>query len=452
MKSATEAVVPLVPGPGLLARRLATLVLLCAGLAVASLARGLSLEQAIALAQDSDPWIAGSQQRQSALAAERIAAGALPDPMISAGFANLPTDSFDFDQEAMTQFKVGVSQLIPRGDSRQLRQQELSSLEAQHPLRRAERRARVATEVAVAWLEAWRARETIRLIEADRDLFEQLVDVARSNYASALGQTRQQDLIRAQLELTRLDDRLVQLDEAMAVALSQLSQWLQTASALTPVSATLPAIELADTDGLLGPSPPSEQDLARRLSRHPAVLSVDRELEARRTGIALAEQQYKPQWRVNASYGYRDDDPRGPERPDFFSLGVSIDMPLFNSTAQDNQRKSAVARTEAVRTERALLLRKLVAGLQSQLARLTRLEQRDALYRSRLLEEMRYQAEASLSAYTNDDGDFAEVVRAKIAELNARIDAQNIRVDRQITLARLNYFLTVADSSEERAQ
>ena len=50
------------------------------------------------------------------------------------------------------------------------------------------------------------------------------------------------------------------------------------------------------------------------------------------------------------------------------------------------------------------------------------------------------QAEASLSAYTHDDGDFAEVVRARIAELNARIDALNISIDIQKAVAQLNYF------------
>jgi outer membrane protein TolC len=451
MKFAGKRLLSSAPVSGLFIGRRVTVLLLCTGLAFAVQARSLSLEQAIALAQENDPWIAGSLHRQSALASESISAGALPDPMISAGLANLPTDSFDFDQEPMTQFKVGISQRIPRGDSRKLRQQRLNALEARHPLGRAERRARVATEVSVAWLEAWRAEESIRLIEEDRNLFEQLVDVAQSSYASALGQTRQQDLIRAQLELTRLDDRLVQLEEAREVAMSSLSRWLQTTASPASVSGPLPELALPDSDWLTGTTPPSAQELAQRLSRHPAMLTVDRELDARHTAISLAKQQYKPEWRVNASYGYRDDDPLGPKRADFFSLGVSFDMPLFGSTAQDQQVQSAAATAEAVRTERALLQRQLVADFQTQLARLTRLEQRRTLYQSRLLEEMRLQAEATLSAYTNDDGDFAEVVRAKIAELNARIDARNIEVDLQITIARLQYFFAEADTSEEQS-
>lgn len=60
---------------------------------------------------------------------------------------------------------------------------------------------------------------------------------------------------------------------------------------------------------------------------------------------------------------------------------------------------------------------------------------------------MHEQAEASLTAYTNDDGDFAEVVRSRIAELNAQIDALNIRVEQQKTIVQMNYYF-MKDPSE----
>ena len=151
---------------------------------------------------------------------------------------------------------------------------------------------------------------------------------------------------------------------------------------------------------------------------------------------------------MSASYGYRDDDPAGADRADFFSFGVSFDVPLFTAKRQDHGIRSAVATAESVRTERALLLRELAAGLSAQHARLQRLDQREALYASRLLSQMSEQAEASLAAYTNDDGDFAEVVRAKIAELNANIDAIGIKVERQKTIAQLNYFLASSHDLE----
>jgi hypothetical protein len=56
---------------------------------------------------------------------------------------------------------------------------------------------------------------------------------------------------------------------------------------------------------------------------------------------------------------------------------------------------------------------------------------------------MREQADAALNAYTHDDGDFAEVVRAKIDQLNAGIEALDIEVERLKTISEINYFLTV---------
>jgi hypothetical protein len=62
---------------------------------------------------------------------------------------------------------------------------------------------------------------------------------------------------------------------------------------------------------------------------------------------------------------------------------------------------------------------------------------------------MRAQVESSLEAYTNDDGEFSEVIRAKIAELNTRIAAIDIEVARQKTVADLNYFFASTPDAQE---
>ena len=414
---------------------------------------GITLEQAVLMARDSDPWLRGSEHRQRAIEAMGTAAGSLPDPMLSLGLANLPTDTFDFDQEPMTQFKVGVSQTFPRGDSRELQRQRLSVLGSSHPLQREDRRARVAVTVAHLWLEAWRAKETRRLIEQDRGLFEYLVDVAQSSYSSALGRTRQQDLVRAQLELTRLEDRLTQLQQHLDTSLFSLGEWLLPVMAAAGTDGEYPLPGDIDVVGQLPDIPllqpqlyeharsPTPQEVAALLAAHPAIVNLDRQIDASEIGVDLAEQKYRPQWSVNASYGYRDDDPVAGDRADFFSVGVAFDLPLFTGNRQDQEVRAAVAGAEAMRTEKALAIRKMLAAFQAQRARLLRLNERQVLYRSRLLREMQEQAEASLSAYTNDDGDFSEVVRSRIAELNARIEALDIDVDRLKAISQLNYFL-----------
>ena len=418
----------------------------------------LTLEQAVAIAHASDPWLRGSELRETALLAESTAAGTLPDPVVSLGFANLPTDSWDFDQEAMTQFKVGVVQQFPRGDTRELQRRQFAILGSEHPHQRADRRARLEVNVSQLWLEAYRARETIRLIQQDRELFEHLVDVAQSSYASAFGRTRQQDLVRAQLELTRLEDRLALLHERWETSRSKLWEWLlpaptsslQTGDAPdTELAAILPQITLLQPQLIAHEGEVPAQALASVLSTHPAIRSIDRRIDASRAGVELAQQKYRPQWSLNASYGYREDDPMGNDRADFFSVGVAFDLPLFTSKRQDQQVQSAVASSEALRTERSLALRRMMAAFATQRTRLHRLDERRALYRDRLLEEMHEQAEASLSAYTSDDGDFSEVVRARIAELNARVEALDIEINRLQTISQLNYFFAGSEDTGE---
>lgn len=414
----------------------------------------VSLQQAIEAAQARDPWLQGSLLQQQALEAQSIAAGTLPDPRLELGFANLPIDSFDFDQEPMTQFKVGVSQMFPRGDSLQLQQQQFALLGVEQTQLRADRQARVAVLVASLWLEAYQAQETVRLIERDRALFEYLVDVTQSSYATGYGKTRQQDLIRAQLELTRLDDRLSALQQSHNAASGKLGEWLgsgylgnthtqwQQASALGSIriAGALPELEVLFGGVLRQPGELEPNWLATQLLGHPAILGLDQKISAERTNIGIAEQKYKPQWGVNASYGYREDAPNGMNRDDFFSIGVSFDLPLFTERRQDKEVQSAVARTEAMKTQKWLALRNMQASLMAARANLLGLEQRQALYRNQLLQQMHEQAEASLNAYINDDGDFAEVVRARIAELNTHIEALTIDVEHSRVIAQINYF------------
>ena len=400
----------------------------------------LMLDQAIRIAQENDPWLDGSRLRQEATESESVAAGALPDPTVSIGFANVPIDSFDFGQEPMTQLVVGVGQAFPRGDTRSLRRQQLLETSAQQPLMRLDRQAKVAVMVSQLWLESYRYSETIRLIEQDRSLFDYLADVAESAYSNALARTSQQDVIRAQVELTRLDDRLASLHQQKEMSLEKLAEWLPRSESLSlQVSEELPDLNISHE---LRINALSESEITRALLDHPNLKILDQTIQVNSTGVALAKQKYKPQWGLNASYGYRDDDPTGADRADFFSVGVSFDVPLFTGNRQDKEVQSAIAQQEAAKTDKALALRAMRASLGSSLSALERLDQRNALYEERLLTGVHDQAEASLNAYTNDSADFAEVMRARIAELNTNIDFLNIRIDRLKTIAEINYFFT----------
>lgn len=404
----------------------------------------LTLDAAVGAAIEADPWLSGSRDTEDALRNEAIAAGSLPDPRLSLQAMNFPAWNLDINQEPMTQLAVGVSQQFPRGRTLALAREQKETLAAAEPLRRADRRARLTATVSQLYLDAYLAQASRNLIEQDRSLFEQLVEVAEVQYASAVGRARQQDLIRAQLELTRLDDRLTLLRQRQDTAWQRLVEFIG-AGVTAPLASALP--NLAPHVRPVAGGELDAKSLFAEMRQHPAVLANERRIDSVATGVDLARQKYRPGWSLSAQYGYRADDRSGNARDDLVSLGVTLDLPLFRANRQDKEVSAALARESAARADRDLLVRQLVAELTSARAELLRLNERRTLYSERLLPQMSQQAAASLSAYNNADGDFAEAVRARIAELDTKIDALALDIARQQTLARINYLLARAPTA-----
>ena len=421
----------------------------------------VSLEQAIKLAQQNDPWLHGSKLKQHAVENKSIAAGVLPNPKVSVNMMNLPTDTWDLDQEGMTQLKFGVSQMLPRGDNLAIKQSQLKIKATKFPLLRENRKAMLKRQVSQLWLDAYLAQQTISLIKNDETLFEQMAEVAKASYSNAIGKTRQQDVIRAQLEIVQLEDKLTTQQQMLEVSIARLNEWLHVYDSqnlskpfdfdVQPmqfyVSKQLPPITLANTS-LQNSVSYSRNVLAAQLSSHPAILAINVKHDAAKKDIELAKQQYQPQWGVNASYAYRDNMPSGNSRADLFSVGISFDLPMFTQNKQDKQVAASIAASEAIKTEKLLLTKQMLSALEKELSQLKLLSQRQAIYQDKLLKQTHDQAEASLTAYTNDDGDFAEVVRARIAQLTARISALRIDVDILKTIARINYFFAQSKTTQ----
>jgi len=410
----------------------------------------VTLPQAIESALALDPWLLANSYRQESALARSVGIKSLPDPKFNVGIKNLPTDTLDYDQEAMTQFSIGVSQMLPRGETLSLKGKKLEQKADQHPLLREERRAAVIRDISILWLRAIKAQKSIELINQNYQIFLQLNDVATSSYSSAFGRTRQQDLVRAELELVNLEDRLTQLKQQRDVALQQLEPWLipagETGTARLTIKGQIPELKLRDIMAPLDPK------LISHLSKHPRLALFDISIGMASTDLLLAEQKYKPEWIINASYGIRGKTAVGDERSDLFSMGVTIDIPVFSTSRQDSEVKAAITDREALKTERLLLLRELYSRYGALHSDLEKLDKRQRLYEQQLLPGFSESAEAAINAYTVDDGSFAEVVRARISELDAKLTSLGIHVERLKTITVMNYLLTQVGDVEVTEQ
>ena len=156
------------------------------------------------------------------------------------------------------------------------------------------------------------------------------------------------------------------------------------------------------------------------------------------SSIDLAKANYKPGWAIDAGYAYRDGRlPNGESRSDFISVGVSVDLPLFTKNRQDRKLAAAINQRRAATESHEQLVRGLSSQLNAEIARWESLQRRMDLYETQIIVQTKEQAQAALLAYQNNTGDFAEVMRGYIANLNAQLDYDRLQVERAQSYALL---------------
>jgi outer membrane protein TolC len=175
-------------------------------------------------------------------------------------------------------------------------------------------------------------------------------------------------------------------------------------------------------------------------------MAIEQQIKSSQSAVNLAEQKYQPQWGVNASYAYRDNDPLGNTRADFFSIGVTVDVPFFTANKQDKEVEASRLQAESIKTDKQLLLRQLLAQMLSTWRTLDSLNQRIEHYLQKILPQMAEQSEAALNAYTSDEGDFSEVMRARIAQLNTELDVIKLQNEQAKSRIQLDYFFTTKNN------
>lgn len=372
----------------------------------------LSLPEAVLIArQAEDPAIASLQSRAGALDHAGEAALALPDPMMRVGLANLPLSDLDPNREAMTQWQVGVRQVIPSGASRHLqRERQRAQAEGLRALGGLEERM-ITRSVRLAWLEAYYWERASELTRARREEIRQLSEVATALFASGRGNSH--DVIRVDLETALLDARLIEIERQIGTARAQLARYVGSDAAGRDMLPRLPVL----------PALPDTNEAVNALARHPSIISRNARIEASEREIDLALDAYNPTWSVDAGYGVRG------SRSDVASIGVSVQMPIFSQRRQDESVAGARQMRSAEELDRQALLLDLRRQLDEDWVRFDRLNQTASAYETGVLERARETAAAVLAAYENEQADFAELVRSELALLDIELTLIRTRVD-----------------------
>lgn len=390
----------------------------------------LTLNEAERLALESDPVVEASEARAKAFEDDAVASGQLPDPKINFGVYNVPLDSFSFTEYPTTQARLGITQAFPRGSTLEHKQRR-TQWQARAQLERStDDRRKVERYVREKYLEVYFQVMAGQIIQSSQKLFKQLVEITQVQYASGRG--NQQHVLNARLELSRLRDRETRIKTTEEIYRASLEQWIGT-NAWEPLDQKFPI--LSDL--------PDEKTIIASLDYHPMVKMKTAQVEASNEAIQIAREQYKPGWNVGLQYRQRfGQDPDGTDRSNMMAAMVTLDLPLFTGNRQDKSLSASQQKASAAKLDRVDQHRKLRSLLQSEYAKWQRLEEREQLYKDNLVSEANANAEAALRAYQSGSTEFTTLMRARLTQLNVRLEELRIRVDRAMTQARLLYLVS----------
>ena len=375
----------------------------------------LTLDQAVETALAANPHLAAAAAHAEALQAVPSQVRALPDPVLGLNAMNLPTDSFNLHQEPMTQIQLSFSQMIPYPGKRQL-MADAAGYEATAGLARAEdARLELAGQVRAAWWRLFQHDRALEIIGQNVRLMRDVIQIAQARYE--VGDGLQQDVLLAQLELSRLLERELRLNGMRSRAEAALSALLDRPAGL---SIMLPP----EPGNILLPDIPANTELiTAAIADRPKLAAEQALMGAARARLGVAELNLRPNFTVGAGYGLRGgDDPFRGERPDFLSVMVGVTVPLY---ADSKQRKAIEQQShEVARREFAYddALRAIQAAIAGHRADYEAAREQVTLLETAIIPQAQQTAASMLAGYRVNEVDFLNVVNSQITLYNSQIN------------------------------
>ncbi|WP_022941268.1 TolC family protein [Psychromonas hadalis] len=399
-------------------------------------ANALSLQNALQIALNDDPAQKIYQAQQASLIAQGNSSATLADPMIKLGIANVPTDSFSLDSDPMTQLTVGISQQFNRGSTLAITKKGFTLQSEVAVFQGLDRQLLVKKTVRTLWLNILFIEKSLQLVSENKRLFTSFYDDLDAQFS--LGLADNEDLINAEIELSLFDEKLAKLKQQSFIYRSQLSEWVGNV-AYDKLQTDLP--DWSDTLTYIKRSEAVNYQHYSLLANHPAAKAFNQNILVANSNIHLAEQDYKPSFKVELGYGHRlSEMDNGEPRADLLSGFVTMDIPLFTDQRQDQKMISAQHNKGQKQAEHRLLLRQLNAQLNAEIVNYQQLVSRQNRYQDSLLKQAKLHAEILEQSYQSNTRPFKEVIQAYIHELNLAIEYQQLYFDGLKSLANIRYF------------
>lgn len=371
----------------------------------------LDLSHLVHQAMEHNPEIHAARQRWEAVRAVIPQVKTLPDPMLNLGYAKV------LDRE----WTYGFSQELPFPGKLRLRG-EVATREAERvgqeylavPLR-------VIARLKEAFYDLAFAHTSSEIVEKNKLLLVDFEQTAQARYA--VGRGVQQDIFRAQTEISRLLARLATLEQRQESLRAELNRLLNR----------------PPSDPLGRPQPIQVTPLRRSLSDLNSLVDAAPLLQAQLKGvergdqsIALAKREYLPDFAVNVN-GIRNET----ERKNGYQVMLGIKVPLYYATKQRAAVREALAGREAAVQDLQTVRQELLFRLKDNFVQAQRAEQLMTILRDAIIPQARLTLESAQAGYAVGKVDFLTLLSSLLTLQENDLELRGEMVEHEKALARI---------------
>ncbi|BCR05083.1 RND transporter [Desulfuromonas versatilis] len=383
------------------------------------------LERLVAQALVENPDLRAAEQRWRMFERKVIPAGTLDDPMLTLSMNNFPVDTLAGNEAPMTSRDIVLAQKFPfpgkLGSKAEQAEQQALWYKGVYE----DSRLQLVRQVKDAYYSLYYLDKAIEITEKNLKLLDDFIRLTEIRYQ--VGQGLQQDVLKAQVERSKLMDRLFALRQQRLTAQANLNTLLARPAA-SPVE-KLPEFELVEAKVSV-PELIEQAEEAR-----PLFAAYQSLIDRFRSQKKFAELDYRPDFNVFAAYKFREEN-RGDDGVDFVSAGVTFNLPVWQE-----RRGEVVAEADSgirmAYQQYNDLRNKVGFNISDAHAQLEKNRQQVLLFKTGIIPQATQALQAALSAYQVGKVEFLSLLDAQLTLQRYEMDYYRALTDYQRSLARL---------------
>jgi len=385
------------------------------------------LDRLIGEALKNNPDLQAAEARWHLFERKIIPARSLDDPMLSFAFVNYPTDSFSDGDTPMTGKDFRLSQKFPFPGKLMTKGEMAEQQALWYKGIYEDLKLQLERKVKDAWYRLYYLDRAVSITEKNIRILDDFISLTETRYQVGTG--IQQDVLKAQVERSKLMDQLFTLKQQRETVQADLNSLLNRDTA-TPVT-TPDVVEMTEVDQTLQ----KLQTISEQ--QRPLFAAYQAIVERYKAQRKLAKLNYMPDFDVWGGYRIREDIRSDPVRgQDFASIGVSINLPIYL-----DKRDEAVAEADSgirMALQQYNDFRTRVSfNIHDAFAQMTKDRDLVLLFKTGIVPQADQTFKATLAAYQVGDVDFLSLLDALLKLYRYEMDYYRVLADHERDVARL---------------